>query len=238
VFADTTGSPTSSAASTADYNGVANAARNLVDYDDLRLFWATWSSRPSWASGSRHLRAYSGSTVSGYNVAAGVASLRWQCADARHITGPSAYDSQASIRSAGANFRTVLDFPAQFPSWRYRHDPLAELNRSNPEPILDTTNTLISRAALTFHQGAVSTKRTGRRKPPPLFTARDEDDQQLAMGYSIPDPGAAKLVRHALARDGGAFRGRVHVVGAGDRADNRKIPFEKWGGLRFLERRT
>ena len=105
-----------------------------------------------------------------------------------------------------------------------------EQNYRSTQPILDVTNTLISRAPERYTKN-LWTQRVGTEAPW-LVTARDEQQQTRFVVDRILE----------LHEDGTPLREIAVLVRAGYMSadleielTNRKIPFEKWGGLKFLE---
>jgi len=94
--------------------------------------------------------------------------LRGMCRAHRNITVVGD-DAQSIYSFRGATIRNILDFPEQFPGAAII--PLEENYRS-VQPILDATNTLISRAEERYTKN-LYTKREGGEKPW-LVTAHDE----------------------------------------------------------------
>src|SRR6185437_10477212 len=72
----------------------------------------------------------------------------------------------------GANVRNILDFPKQFTGATI---VTLETNYRSTQPILDVTNTVISRARERYTKN-LRTDRSGGDRPV-LVTARDEHDQ-------------------------------------------------------------
>src|SRR5207342_18035 len=98
------------------------------------------------------------------------------------------------------------------------------------QPILDVTNTLISRARERFTKQLWTTRVGGER--PWLVTARDEQQQTRFVVDRILE----------LHEEGTPLREIAVLVRAGYMSADleieltaRNIPFEKWGGLKFLE---
>jgi DNA helicase-2/ATP-dependent DNA helicase PcrA len=136
-------------------------------------------------------------------------------------------DAQSIYSFRGANHRNILDFPKHFPGAQLV--TLEQNYRSTP-PVLDTTNTLISRARERFTKNLWTAREGGER--PWLVTARDEAQQTQFVVDRIL----------ALHEEGMPLREMAVLFRAGYMsADleielaNRNIPFEKWGGLKFLE---
>src|SRR5207253_6312661 len=127
----------------------------------------------------------------------------------------------------GANVHNVLDFPRQFPGARL---VTLEQNYRSTQPILDVTNTLISRAEERFTKN-LWTNRTGGEMPW-LVGARDEQQQTkfvIDRVLELHEEGIA-LREIAVLFRAGYMSADLEIELA-----NRNIPFEKWGGLKFLE---
>jgi DNA helicase-2/ATP-dependent DNA helicase PcrA len=201
--------------------------RNLVDYDDLLLFWALMLEQ-SPALADQIAGMYDHILVDEYQdtnlLQARV--LRGMCRRHRNITVVGD-DAQGVYSFRGASFRNILDFPKQFPGTQV---VTLEQNYRSVQPILDVTNTLISRALERFTK-SLWTERVGGEAPW-LVTARDEQQQTRFVVDRILE----------LHEDGMPLREIAVLVRAGYMSadleielTNRKIPFDKWGGLKFLE---
>ncbi|MBA3404196.1 MAG: ATP-dependent helicase, partial [Gemmatimonadaceae bacterium] len=143
--------------------------RNLVDYDDLLLFWALML-EASPELGGRIAALYDHVLVDEYQDTNVLQAriLRGMCRTHSNITVVGD-DAQSIYSFRGANFRNILGFPAQFPGATIV--TLEQNYRSTP-PILDVTNTMISRATERFSKN-LWTERTGG-EPPWLVAAQDE----------------------------------------------------------------
>src|SRR5690242_11061053 len=201
--------------------------RNLVDYDDLLLFWALMLEQ-SENLADRIAGLYDYILVDEYQdtnlLQARV--LRGMCRGHRNITVVGD-DAQSIYSFRGASFRNILDFPRQFDGSAI---VALEQNYRSTQPILDVTNTLISRA-LERVTKQLWTVRTGGERPW-LVTARDEQAQTRFVVDRILE----------LHEAGTPLREIAVLVRAGYMSadleielTNRNIPFEKWGGLKFLE---
>jgi DNA helicase-2/ATP-dependent DNA helicase PcrA len=201
--------------------------RNLVDYDDLLLFWALMlEASPSLADRISGLHdhilvdEYQDTNLLQARI------LRGTCRTHKNITVVGD-DAQSIYSFRGANFRNILDFPQQFGGARV---VALEQNYRSTQPILDVTNTLISRALERFTKN-LWTQRAGGDAPW-LVTTRDEQQQTRFVVDRILE----------LHEEGTPLREMAVLVRAGYMSadleielTNRKIPFEKWGGLKFLE---
>jgi len=201
--------------------------RNLIDYDDLLLFWALMLEQaPSIAD--RIAGMHDHILVDEYQDTNLLQAriLRGACRAHRNITVVGD-DAQSVYSFRGASFRNILDFPRQFPDATI---VTLEQNYRSTQPILDVTNTLISRAPERYTKN-LWTQRFGTEAPW-LVTARDEQQQTRFVVDRILE----------LHEDGTPLREIAVLVRAGYMSadleielTNRKVPFEKWGGLKFLE---
>jgi DNA helicase-2/ATP-dependent DNA helicase PcrA len=201
--------------------------RNLVDYDDLLLFWALMLEQAP-AIADRIAGLHDHILVDEYQDTNLLQAriLRGACRRHRNITVVGD-DAQSVYSFRGASFRNILDFPRQFPDTKI---VTLEQNYRSTQPILDVTNTLISRAPERYTKN-LWTQRIGSEAPW-LVTARDEQQQTRFVVDRILE----------LHENGTPLREIAVLVRAGYMSadleielTNRKIPFEKWGGLKFLE---
>src|SRR6185312_4186827 len=146
--------------------------RNLVDYDDLLLFWAAMLEAPG-DLGTRIAALYDHVLVDEYQDTNLLQAriLRGLCRTHRNITVVGD-DAQSIYSFRGATVRNILDFPRHFPDTKV---VTLEQNYRSTQPILDVTNTLISRAPERFTKN-LWTQRTGTEAPW-LVTTRDEQQQ-------------------------------------------------------------
>jgi DNA helicase-2/ATP-dependent DNA helicase PcrA len=210
----------------ADYTA-RKQERNLVDYDDLLLFWALLleASEPM---ADRIAGLYDHVLVDEYQDTNVLQAriLRGMCRTHTNITVVGD-DAQSIYSFRGANFRNILDFPRQFPGTRM---VALEQNYRSTAPILEATNTLISRAAERFTKN-LWTERTGGDEPW-LVAARDEQEQTRFVVDRILELHEEGTPLREIAV---LFRAGYMSADLEIELTNRKIPFEKWGGLKFLE---
>jgi DNA helicase II / ATP-dependent DNA helicase PcrA len=201
--------------------------RNLVDYDDLLLFWALM------LEASPDLRQkiggmYDHILVDEYQDTNVLQAriLRGMCGAHSNITVVGD-DAQSIYSFRGATFRNILDFPKQFAG---ATTVTLEQNYRSTQPILSVTNTLISRAAERFTKN-LWTERTGGETPW-LVAARDEQQQTQFVVDRILELHEEGTPLREIAV---LFRAGYMSADLEIELTNRKIPFEKWGGLKFLE---
>jgi DNA helicase-2/ATP-dependent DNA helicase PcrA len=210
----------------ADYT-LRKQERNLVDYDDLLLFWATML-EASPALAARIAGLYDHVLVDEYQDTNLLQAriLRGMCSGHRKITVVGD-DAQSIYSFRGAHFRNILDFPRHFPDTTLV--TLAQNYRST-EPILTLSNMLISRAEERFTKDLWTTRQGGEK--PWLVTAKDEAQQTRFVVDRILQmhEGGMPLREMAVLLRAGYMSADLEIE-----LTNRKVPFEKWGGLKFLE---
>lgn len=201
--------------------------RNLVDYDDLLLFWALLL-EASPELGKTISGLYDHILVDEYQDTNVLQAriLRGMCKAHSNITVVGD-DAQSIYSFRGAHFRNILDFPKQFAGATV---VALEQNYRSTQPILSVTNTLISRAAERFTKN-LWTERTGGEAPW-LVTARDEQQQTQFVVDRILELHEEGTPLREIAV---LFRAGYMSADLEIELTNRKIPFEKWGGLKFLE---
>lgn len=201
--------------------------RNLVDYDDLLLFWALLL-EASPELGQKISGLYDHILVDEYQDTNVLQAriLRGMCKAHSNITVVGD-DAQSIYSFRGAHFRNILDFPKQFAGATI---VALEQNYRSTQPILSVTNTLISRAAERFTKN-LWTERTGGEQPW-LVAARDEQQQTQFVVDRILElhEEGTPLGEIAVLFRAGYMSADLEIE-----LTNRKIPFEKWGGLKFLE---
>src|SRR5256885_10637520 len=201
--------------------------RNLVDYDDLLLFWGMMLEH-SEPLAQRIAGLYDHILVDEYQdtnlMQARV--LRGMCRTHKNITVVGD-DAQSIYSFRGANVHNILDFPKQFPAC---HLVTLEQNYRSTQPILDVTNTLISRAEERFTKN-LWTARVGGETPW-LVGARDEQQQTKFVVDRVLELHEEGTPLREIAI---LFRAAYMSADLEIELANRRIPFEKWGGLKFLE---
>ena len=200
--------------------------RNLLDYDDLLLSWALLVEHT--ATIAREIRGqFDHVLVDEYQDTNPLQSriLRALCPHGRiTVVGD---DAQSIYSFRGATIRNILDFPVQFPGTRI---VTLERNYRSVAPILETTNALISRSAERYSK-QLWTERTGG-EPPWLVTVRDEHEQTKFVVDRLLELHEEGIPLREMAV---LFRAGYLSADLEIELTNRRIPYEKWGGLKFLE---
>ena len=200
--------------------------RNLVDYDDLLIFWSLLLEHP--ASGPRIAALYDHVLVDEYQDTNVLQAriLRSLCGGHRNLTVVGD-DAQSIYSFRGASFRNILEFPAEFEGTTMI---ALEQNYRSTQPILDTSNTLISRATERFTKNLWTVRDGG--EAPWLVTTNDEQQQTRFVVERILELHEEGIPLSEMAV---LFRAAYMSADLEIELTNRKIPFEKWGGLKFLE---
>ena len=204
-------------------------ARNLVDYDDLLLYWAMLvESDAARAIGDRIGALYDHILVDEYQDTNVLQAriLKGMCRVHRNLTVVGD-DAQSIYAFRGATIRNILDFPREFPGAAV---VTLEQNYRSTQPILDASNTLISRAEERFTKELYTTRTGGER--PWLVTAQDEPQQTRFVVDRILELHEAGTPLREIAV---LFRAGYMSADLEVELTARNIPFEKWGGLKFLE---
>ncbi|MFZ4538823.1 ATP-dependent helicase [Propionivibrio sp.] len=205
----------------------AKQAQQVLDYDDLLLYWAQMASEPDIA---RELgERFSQVLVDEYQdtnhlQAALLLSMK---PDGRGLTVVGD-DAQSIYSFRGATVRNILDFPAHF-------DPPARLitlerNYRSTQPILAAANDVIAQARERYSKELWSERASAQR--PQLVSVRDEVDQAT---YVVEQVLAQRESGIKLKFQAVLFRAASHSVRLEIELTRRNIPFVKFGGLKFLE---
>ena len=210
----------------ADYTR-RKADRNLVDYDDLLLFWAALL-EASPALGAEVAGLYDHVLVDEYQDTNALQArvLRGMAGAHGNVTAVGD-DAQSIYSFRGATVRNIFDFPQQFAGAAVV--PLEENYRSTA-PILDATNAVIAAAAHRYDK-TLWTRRAGGEAPW-LVTARDE---QAQTGFVVDRVLELHEEGTPLREMAVLFRAGYMSADLEIELTHRGIPFEKWGGLKFLE---
>ena len=200
--------------------------RNLLDYDDLLLAWALLLEQaPPIAHAIRGL--FDHVLVDEYQDTNPLQAriLRGLCPGGNlTVVGD---DAQSIYAFRGATIRNILDFPRHFPGTRILR---LEQNYRSTAPILRATNTLIARSRERYSK-ELFTERTGGERPW-LVTVRDEAEQvQFVVDRLLAHHEEGMPLREMAV----LFRAGYLSAALEIELANRRIPYEKWGGLKFLE---
>jgi len=205
----------------------AKQAQNVLDYDDLLLYWAHAVRDTALARemGER----FDHVLVDEYQDTNRLQSqiLLALKPDGRGVTVVGD-DAQSIYSFRAATVRNILDFPSQF-------TPPARVvtlvrNYRSTQSILDASNAVIGFAAERFTKNLRTDRARGEK--PELVAVRDEADQASFVAERVLEDHEAGI---ALKRQAVLFRSSNHSAQLEVELARRGIPFVKYGGLRFLE---
>jgi DNA helicase-2/ATP-dependent DNA helicase PcrA len=199
----------------------------LLDYDDLLLFWHAMMQEPRFA---QHVsRNFDHVLVDEYQdtnrlQAEILLALRPDGAGLT-VVGD---DAQAIYSFRAAAVDNILGFPDKFAP-RAEVVTLAQNYRST-QPVLDVANALMSEAPRQYRKHLLSTRGDG---PRPRMVAVDDLPTQAE--YVCVQVLKKREMNVPLRRQAVLFRTATHSDLLEIELTRRKIPFVKYGGLRFLE---
>ena len=205
----------------------AKEAQNVLDFDDLLLYWAHMMAERSLAEevGARFDQVLVDEYQDTNRLQATI--LRALKPDGRGLTVVGD-DAQSIYSFRAATVRNILDFPQQFtlPA----QVVTLERNYRSTQPILAASNAVISLANERFAKNLWSERAASEK--PQLVVVRDEVDQACCVAERIL---AYREAGIALKSQAVLFRSSSHSAQLELELTRRAIPFVKFGGLKFLE---
>ena len=202
-------------------------AQHLLDFDDLLLYWQAMLEEPALAARMR--ARFEHVLVDEYQDTNALqqAIVRGLCPDGRGLVVVGD-DAQAIYSFRGAHARGILDFPARFTPSAERIT-LEQNYRSTPQ-ILAAANAVIALAQEGFPKTLFSERVAGAR--PCLVNVLDEAAEAAWVADEVLRRREEGL---ALKQQAVLFRTASHSAALELELSRRRIPFVKYGGLRFLE---
>jgi ATP-dependent DNA helicase UvrD/PcrA len=205
----------------------AKQKQNVLDYDDLLLWWAQMMSEPAIAEeiSSRFDHVMVDEYQDTNRLQATI--LLALKPDGRGLTVVGD-DAQSIYSFRAATVRNILDFPDHF-------SPKAEIvtldrNYRSTQPVLAAANGVIGLARERFTKN-LWTERSSAQLPR-LVTVRDEADQAR---YIVEQVLASREEGSRLKEQAVLFRTSSHSGPLEVELTRRNIPFVKFGGLKFLD---
>jgi ATP-dependent DNA helicase UvrD/PcrA len=205
----------------------AKQKQNVLDYDDLLLYWAQMMLEPAIAQeiGSR----FDHVLVDEYQDTNRLqASILLGLKPDGHGLTVVGDDAQSIYSFRAATVRNILDFPKQFTP---KADVLTlERNYRSTQPILTAANAVIRLAEERFTKN-LYTDRASSELPLLVSVADDvgQSDYIVAKVLENREAGIPLKAQAVL------FRASSHSAGLEVELTRRNIPFVKFGGLKFLE---
>ena len=205
----------------------AKQRQNVLDYDDLLLYWAQTLSDPSLADeiGDRFDHVLVDEYQDTNRLQAAIILALKPGGRGLTVVGD---DAQSIYSFRAANVRNILDFPAQFS--RAAEIITLERNYRSTQAILAAANGVIGLAAERFTKNLWTDRNSGAR--PQLVSVRDEADQARYIVERVLEnrESGSTLKQHAV-----LFRTSHHCGPLEVELTRRNIPFVKYGGLKFLD---
>jgi DNA helicase-2/ATP-dependent DNA helicase PcrA len=205
----------------------AKQRQNVLDYDDLLLYWAQMVGEPSIAADLAGrfdhvlIDEYQDTNRLQASILLGLKP------DGRGLTVVGD-DAQSIYSFRAATVRNILDFPGHFSP---RADTIMlEQNYRSSQPILAAANAVIDFAAERYAKNLWSDRASTER--PVLVSVRDEIEQANFVATRILENREDGI---ALKSQAVLFRAAHHSGPLEVELTRRNIPFVKFGGLKFLD---
>ena len=205
----------------------AKQAQGVLDYDDLLLYWAQAASDPALAAhmGDRFDHVLVDEYQDTNRLQSSILLALKPDGAGLTVVGD---DAQSIYAFRAATVRNILDFPSQF-------DPPATVitldrNYRSTQPILAVANGVISLATERFSKTLWTERQSAEM--PELVSVRDEADQARYVVERVLEnrEGGMELKQQAV-----LFRTSSHSGALEIELTHRRIPFVKFGGLKFLD---
>ncbi|MBB4005776.1 DNA helicase-2/ATP-dependent DNA helicase PcrA [Rhizobium taibaishanense] len=206
----------------------AKQAQNVLDYDDLLLYWAQMVSDAELAAdiGGRFDHVLVDEYQDTNRLQASILMALKPGGRGLTVVGD---DAQSIYSFRAATVRNILDFPKKF-SPRPADVITLDRNYRSTHPILAAANGVIDLARERFTKNLWTDRQSEQR--PWLVTVKDETDQA---NYIVEQVLAAREVGVALKQQAVLFRTSSHSGALEVELTRRNIPFVKFGGLKFLD---
>ncbi|MDQ6618972.1 MAG: ATP-dependent helicase [Pseudomonadota bacterium] len=205
----------------------AKQANHVLDFDDLLLYWSHMAGEGTFAKelGARFDHILVDEYQDTNRLQSRVLLAMKPTGEGVTVVGD---DAQAIYSFRAANVRNILEFPGYF-------EPPAtvvvlERNYRSTQGILDASNAVIGQARERFTKDLWSERVSAER--PQLVTVNDETAQAQFVADNIL---ALREAGDALRSQAVLFRAGAHAAQLEFELARRRIPYVKYGGLRFLE---
>jgi DNA helicase-2/ATP-dependent DNA helicase PcrA len=205
----------------------AKQKQNVLDYDDLLLYWAQTMSDPALAAdiGGRFDHVLVDEYQDTNRLQSSILLALKPGGRGLTVIGD---DAQSIYSFRAATVRNILDFPAQF-------SPPADIitldrNYRSTQTILAAANGVIGLARERFTKNLWTDRGSGSK--PQLVTVRDETDQARCIVERVLETRECGTM---LKQQAVLFRTSSHSGPLEVELTRRNIPFVKFGGLKFLD---
>lgn len=198
----------------------------VLDYDDLLVFWHALLADPD--GGPVIREQFDAVLVDEYQdtnmLQAEVLSTLRPDGHGMTVVGD---DAQSIYSFRAATVRNILEFPDQFPAVK---TIALEWNYRSTSEILDATNVLISHSTEWHPKTLKSHRGSGER--PVFVNCKDEGEQTEFVADQVLERREEGI---PLSRQAVLFRASYHSASLELELSRRKVPFHKYGGLKFIE---
>ncbi|WP_426129378.1 ATP-dependent helicase [Pararhizobium sp. PWRC1-1] len=205
----------------------AKQAQNVLDYDDLLLYWAQMVSDPDLADdiGNRFDHVMVDEYQDTNKLQASVLMALKPGGRGLTVVGD---DAQSIYSFRAATVRNILDFPSSF-------SPAADIitldrNYRSTQPILAAANGVIDLARERFTKNLWTDRQS--LEQPKLVTVKDETEQA---NFIVNQVLVNRETGMTLKNQAVLFRTSSHSGPLEVELTRRNIPFVKFGGLKFLD---
>ncbi|MGH7006265.1 MAG: ATP-dependent helicase, partial [Alphaproteobacteria bacterium] len=205
----------------------AKQQHNVLDYDDLLLYWAQTMSDPLLANdiGGRFDHVLVDEYQDTNRLQSAILLGLRPSGRGLTVVGD---DAQSIYSFRAATVRNILDFPAAFTP--QADIVMLERNYRSTQPILAAANGIIDMARERYTKNLWTERESSER--PRLVTVRDEADQAR---YIVEQVLENREVGTTLKQQAVLFRTSHHSGPLEVELTRRNIPFVKFGGLKFLD---
>ncbi len=205
----------------------AKQAQNVLDYDDLLLYWAQMMRVDEIARdvGSRFDHVLIDEYQDTNRLQASILVALKPDGKGVTVVGD---DAQSIYSFRAATVRNILDFPQLFTP--PAHVITLERNYRSTQSILRAANAVIDLATERYRKNLRSDRSSAER--PQLVSVRDETDQARYVAKRVLEHRECTI---PLKQQAVLFRASHHSAPLEVELTRRKIPFVKFGGLKFLE---
>lgn len=205
----------------------AKHVQNVLDYDDLLLWWAQMCSEQFIAEdlAGRFDHVLVDEYQDTNRLQASILTALKPDGQGLTVVGD---DAQSIYSFRAAEVRNILDFPDQFP--RKARIVTLDRNYRSTDAILSAANAVIEQAAERFTKN-LWTDRISSEKPQ-IVAVADEAGQANFVCDAVLNE---REVGTALRKQAVLFRASHHSGPLEVELTRRNIPFVKFGGLKFLE---
>ncbi len=205
----------------------AKQGQNVLDYDDLLLYWVQMMSDPVLAEdvGGRFDHVLVDEYQDTNRLQSSILLGLKPTGRGLTVVGD---DAQSIYSFRAATVRNILDFPSQF-------SPPANIitldrNYRSTQTILGAANGVIGLAAERFTKNLWTDRASGTR--PQLVSVRDDADQARFIVERVLEN---REVGTLLKQQAVLFRASSHSGPLEIELTRRNVPFVKFGGLKFLD---